>query len=154
MTARTLFDPQDISKRANALFTGDMRFNVHPFAWHQNRGNIPGDETLHQTYKANEPLSSIDQDRLLADREGEWATGKVAEHNFGRDAPGYGDIGRLTRGEAASGKFVPQPVSGETFKDRLLSRARWPESRNIQDRRGERDIRQDYTIDEWVKKTR
>ena len=53
-------------------------------------------------------------------------------------------------GVAQTGKGVKTVYQSEgSFKDRVLARSRWPESKNVDDRRGI-DIRKDYTIDEWV----
>ena len=53
-------------------------------------------------------------------------------------------------GIAQTGKGLKTSYSpAASFKDRVLAAAHWPESKNIEDRRGI-DIRKDYTIDEWI----
>lgn len=150
---RSLLEPRNIQ---NVLPGATVGVGQSVRDWLAGSSNQTGSETLHATVSANR--GTIDADaRLSSERDAEYDKGKISEHNFGRDPVGYGDIGRLVSGakDPDAGMFAPAPKDpyGAPFKERLLSIARHPETRNVEDRRGI-DIRKNYTIDEWINRKR
>lgn len=82
----------------------------------------------------------------------DWATSSSSRAGTFVGPSGVADVDPVTRAAKVphAGEFTPRQPSGLSFYDRVMSIARWPDSKNVEDRRGV-DIRKDYTIDEWLK---
>lgn len=131
---RVLFDPGALNKIANRAPGGAIGVGASPVDWVLSASRQRGS------------LSFSDPDRMAREEakndlvliQGARGGHRAEVPDPPPSAPGPG--------------LVLQTTSGESFKDRLLARARWPESRNVEDRRGLGPQKSDMTIDEWVDK--